>query len=199
MPGHTRSSAATAWRQNRAGSLSPASSDSQATGRWPRRAQSASRTVLPYPAGAQTSTSPRPSPSSSRSASRGRGTNPAAGRARAAWWPAAHPARPRQPPAPPPRAAQSSVTCTLTASSHPSCGDRPIVALSRHPGPAWNRRGLPPGDPAPGCGRPRSDTTTWDRPPRPGAGSALARGTFVPGTATKDSSRRARSGDARPR
>ena len=38
-----------------------------------------------------------------------------------------------------------------------------------------------------------------DRPPRPGAGSALARGTFVPGTATRDYSRRARSGDARPR
>ena len=68
------SSAATAWRQNRAGSLSPASSDSHATGCRPRRAQSASRTVLPYPAGAQTSISPRARPSSRRSANRGRGT-----------------------------------------------------------------------------------------------------------------------------
>src|SRR6266566_1027371 len=43
IPGRTRSSAATAWRHNRAGSLSPASSDSQATGHRPRRAQSARR------------------------------------------------------------------------------------------------------------------------------------------------------------
>ena len=57
-----------------AGSLSPASSDSQATRCRPRRTHSASRTVLPYPAGAQTRTSPRPRPSSSRCASRGRGT-----------------------------------------------------------------------------------------------------------------------------
>ena len=70
-----RSSAATACRQNRAGSLSPASSDSHATGCLPCRAQSASRTVLPYPAGAQTSTSPRARPSSSRAVSRGRGTS----------------------------------------------------------------------------------------------------------------------------
>ena len=47
IPGRAWSSAATACRQNRAGSLSPASSDSQATGRGPRLAQSASRTVLP--------------------------------------------------------------------------------------------------------------------------------------------------------
>src|SRR5260221_7801989 len=56
------------------------SSDSQATGRPPRRAQSASSTVLPDPAGAQTTTSPRASPSSSRTASRGRGTKPGRGR-----------------------------------------------------------------------------------------------------------------------
>ena len=67
------------WRQNRAGSLSPSSSDNQATGRWPRRAQSTSKAVLPDPAGAQTSTRPRPSPSSSRSASRGLGTKPGRG------------------------------------------------------------------------------------------------------------------------
>ena len=75
-PGRARSSAPSVWRQNRAGSLSPASSDSHATGRSRHRAQSASRTVLPYPAGAQTSASPGSSPSSSRSASRGRGTKP---------------------------------------------------------------------------------------------------------------------------
>ena len=38
------------------------SSDSQATGRRPLPAQSASRAVLPNPAGAQTTTSPRASP-----------------------------------------------------------------------------------------------------------------------------------------
>src|SRR5262249_59157611 len=74
-PGLAGPTAATTWRQNRTGSLSPASSDSQATGRPPRRAQSASATVLPYPAGAHTSTSPRSSPSSSRLTKRGRGTN----------------------------------------------------------------------------------------------------------------------------
>ena len=58
IPGRTRSSAATACRQNLAGSLSPGSSDSHATRRGPASAQSASRTVLPYPAGAQTRTIP---------------------------------------------------------------------------------------------------------------------------------------------
>ena len=76
VPGRARSSAATAWRQNRAGSLSPASSDSHATGCPPRRAQSASRTVLPYPAGAAARMSPRARPSSSRAVSRGRSTWP---------------------------------------------------------------------------------------------------------------------------
>ena len=42
-------------------------------------AQSASRAVLPDPAGAQTRTRPRSAPSSSRRARRGRGTNPARG------------------------------------------------------------------------------------------------------------------------
>src|SRR5262249_7278259 len=50
-PGRATSSAATAWRQNRAGSLSPASSDSHATGRPSPPAQSASSAVLPDPAG----------------------------------------------------------------------------------------------------------------------------------------------------
>ena len=72
IPGRARSSAATTWRQNRAGSLSPASSDSHAA-RCPRD-HSASKTVLPYPAGAQAKMSPRVRPSSSRSARRGRGT-----------------------------------------------------------------------------------------------------------------------------
>src|SRR5262249_26131184 len=81
-PGLAGPTAATTWRQNRTGSLSPASSDSQATGRPLRRAQSASATVLPYPAGAQTSTSPCASPSSSRTARRGRGTKPGRGRGR---------------------------------------------------------------------------------------------------------------------
>src|SRR6185437_216889 len=79
VPGRARSSAATAWCQNRAGSLSPASSDSHATGRSPRRAQSASRTVLPYPAGALARISPRARPSSSRAVSRGRSTWPGRG------------------------------------------------------------------------------------------------------------------------
>ena len=48
-----------------------------------RWAQPVSRTVLPYPAGAQTSTSPRPRPSSSRSVSRGRGTR--SGRSSGMW------------------------------------------------------------------------------------------------------------------
>jgi hypothetical protein len=75
MPGRGRSNAAITWRQNRAGSLSPSSSDSQATGRRPCRAHSANRLVLPNPAGAQTSTSPRASPFSSSSTRRGRLTN----------------------------------------------------------------------------------------------------------------------------
>src|SRR5262249_5375965 len=67
-PGLAGPTAATTWRQNRTGSLSPASSDSQATGRPLRRAQSASATVLPYPAGARTSTSPCANASSRRTA-----------------------------------------------------------------------------------------------------------------------------------
>jgi hypothetical protein len=59
-----------------AGSLSPASSDSQATDRWGTPAQSASRDVLPNPAGAQTSIGPRASPSSSQPSRRGRATKP---------------------------------------------------------------------------------------------------------------------------
>ena len=53
----------------------PASSDSHATGNLLRRVQSASRTVLPYPAGAQVRMTPRARPSSSRAVSRGRGTS----------------------------------------------------------------------------------------------------------------------------
>src|SRR6516165_6204095 len=45
-------SAAATCRQNRTGSLSAVSSDSQATGRPLRRAQSASNAVFPNPAGA---------------------------------------------------------------------------------------------------------------------------------------------------
>src|SRR5215467_14472778 len=69
-----------ACRQNRTGSLSPASSDSQATGWPPDRAQSASRTVLPNPAGADTKTTPAATPSPSRPTNRGRDTNPGCGR-----------------------------------------------------------------------------------------------------------------------
>ena len=58
------------------GSSSPSSSDNQATGRSPRRAQSASSAVLPNPAGAPTRISRRASPSSSACTSRGRGTKP---------------------------------------------------------------------------------------------------------------------------
>jgi DNA-binding MarR family transcriptional regulator len=68
--------AAARWRQNRAGSLSPASSDSQATGDAPRPAQSASRAVLPKPAGALTSVSSLAVAWVSRSSSRPRDTNP---------------------------------------------------------------------------------------------------------------------------
>jgi hypothetical protein len=67
-------------RQNRTGSLSAVSSDSQATGRLPDGAQPASSAVLPDPAGAQTRISRRASPSPSASASRGRGTSPGRGR-----------------------------------------------------------------------------------------------------------------------
>src|SRR5262249_41295988 len=67
-------------RQNRAGSLSPPSRPSHATGRPPPRAQSASRAVLPNPAGAHTSTRPRARPSPSASARRRRGTKPGCGR-----------------------------------------------------------------------------------------------------------------------
>jgi hypothetical protein len=62
----------------------------------------------------QTKTSPRASPSSSASTRR-EARSPAARRARAAWWPAAHPVQ--QPGTGPPQAAQPSVTCTLSASS----------------------------------------------------------------------------------
>ena len=79
-PGCTRSSAAATCRQNRAASLSPSSSDSQATGRWPPRTQSPSRLVLPKPAGVQTRTSSHAIPSAMRASSRGRGTNPVRGR-----------------------------------------------------------------------------------------------------------------------
>ena len=76
MPGRARSKAAVAWRQNTAGSLSAASSDSQATDRRPRRIQSASSAVLPNPGGAQTRISPRSTPWSSHSTRRGRDMNP---------------------------------------------------------------------------------------------------------------------------
>ena len=59
-----RSSAAIAWRQNRAGSLSPASSDSHATGR--SMVHSATRAVLPKPAGALIRMRPRANPSAER-------------------------------------------------------------------------------------------------------------------------------------
>ena len=59
-------------------------------------------------------------------------------------------------------AAQSMVTCRLTASSHPSCGDTSIVAPGRYPGAAWNRRGLPQERPE-GFGVPEA-------PPPSGAG-----------------------------
>jgi hypothetical protein len=69
-------SAASAWAQNRAGSLSPGSSDSQATGPggWPAEAQEVSRVVLPAPGDADTSVSSCRVPSSSMANSRGRGT-----------------------------------------------------------------------------------------------------------------------------
>ena len=72
---------------------------------------------------------PVPAPHRAGPPAAGGARNPAAGRARAAWWPAAHPARPPQPPIPPPRAAQSPLTCTLTASSDLSCRcrGRPII------------------------------------------------------------------------
>src|SRR5215468_9984928 len=79
IPGHTRSSAAVTYRQKRAGSLSPASSDSHAADWRLRRAQSPSMVVLPKPAGVLTTVSPRPIPSARRASSRGRGTKPARG------------------------------------------------------------------------------------------------------------------------
>ena len=69
-------SAAATCRQNRTGSLSAVSSDSQATGRPLRRAQSASNAVFPNPAGAHTTVSSPATASVSRSTSRGRGTRP---------------------------------------------------------------------------------------------------------------------------
>ena len=126
-----------------------------------------------------------PAPAPHRAAAPGAaGTrNQAAARARAAWRPAAHPAPPPRSPTWPPRAAQSMVTCTLTASSHPSCGDTPIVAPGRYPGAAWNRRGLPRDRPegfgvpeapppsgagrrCPARGRPRPAAPSCPMPPR---------------------------------
>ena len=109
----------------------PASSDSHATGTCTRRTQSASRTVLPYPAGAQTSNSPRPSPSSSRSVSRGAAPGRAAARARAAWWPAAHPA-PRTPPTGPER--------VLNLTNHDST--LPAIPGGEPRGTRWRRMPL---------------------------------------------------------
>src|SRR5215813_4895968 len=67
-------------RQNRAGSLSPPSRPSHATGRPLPRAQPASSAVLPDPAGAHTSTRPLASPSPSARTRRRRGTKPGCGR-----------------------------------------------------------------------------------------------------------------------
>src|SRR5215472_12839504 len=78
-PGRTPSSAAATYRQNLAGSLSPASSDNHATGRRHRRAQSPSNVDLPQPAGPHTTVTPRPIPCASPATNRGRGTKPARG------------------------------------------------------------------------------------------------------------------------
>ena len=79
IPGRGPSSAATAWRQNRAGSLSPAPSDSQATGRSGAPGPVRQRNRLAGARRAQTSISPCPRPSSSRSAWRLRATKPGRG------------------------------------------------------------------------------------------------------------------------
>src|SRR5262249_41017051 len=145
-PGFAGPTAATTWRQNRTGSLSPASSDSQATGRPLRRAQSASTTVLPYPAGAHTSTSPRASPSSSRPARRGpaRGGKkpPAAAGAGQAGGPEPHRPGKRHPPPGPPQAAQPSATYSTArpamasadaGPAHVTAGQAaPFVPADRH-------------------------------------------------------------------
>ena len=71
-----RHSAARAYAQKRAGSLSPGSSESQTTGpgRLPSALQAASSVVFPAPAGADTSVSSCCAPSSSWASSRGRET-----------------------------------------------------------------------------------------------------------------------------
>ena len=109
-PGHSRSSAPTAWRQNRTGSLSATSSDSQATGWPPHRA--------PWAAGPSSRTRPTRKPGTAAGPARppapvpvaGAARTPVAGRAGSASWPAGHPARKRRPRPEPPQMAQPSMT-----------------------------------------------------------------------------------------
>ena len=76
---------------------------------------------LARPGGAQTKTRPRPRPSSSRSARRDRGTKPGRGPGTFSLVASSTSRSAAEPPIRPPRAAQTPLTRTLTASSDPSC------------------------------------------------------------------------------
>ena len=152
----SQSPTATACRQNLAGSSSQASSDSQATGGWPRRTHSAKRTVLPHPAGVG-----QPAPVLAAKALVQPLRQPQAryqAPARSAWWPAGHRAptsRPGWPDSP-------SVTCTIGASSE-------LASLSeahRNREPPGLNTGRPP-DPGrrPIVLPPSREESTRDGPP----------------------------------
>ena len=79
-PGRAASTAAATCRQNRTGSLSPSSKESQATAIRSPRTHSASSVDFPNPAGAQTSTTSRPIVVRSRCTNRGRATRPSRSR-----------------------------------------------------------------------------------------------------------------------
>src|SRR5580704_2186957 len=104
---------------------------------------------------------------------------PAADRAHAAWWPAAHPARPRQPQPTPPQPAQPSGDLPLSASSDDQhrCQIRSLYPPARRP--RRDRPRAPPPD-APIAGRLRPLC-------RPSARSYLARyGSAPPATSLTD-------------
>ena len=138
-PGRARSSAATAWRQNRAGSLSPASSDSHAAGcRRAGPSPPAGRSCRIRPARRPVS-APAPDPHPDVRPAAAVAPGPAATRACAAWWRAGRhaPAAQRSPP----RIPEPSLTCTLCAS-----GSRPGSDVARPAGsraPAAFRRSPP--------------------------------------------------------
>ena len=75
-PGRTRSTAVATYLHSRTGSLSPASSVTQASAASRSAHQARTAVVLPYPAGAATSVSGASRPASSARRTRGRSTKP---------------------------------------------------------------------------------------------------------------------------